>query len=1309
MKAPAILTHFIIAGLLSLATALHAAPRLALIGNGQGLGPAIDLMTVALSGHDGVELLERSELERVYREQALGAGKQDWVKLGRVLGADGVMIVEKGTEGTNAVLGVRLVAVKPGVVLAQRSYPWPLDSATGWTERVRAQFEPLFPKLGVLEKDAVPVSVLNLRSAVKSRDGEALERDLTTLLERRLSHQREVFVLERRRMTTLEGEKDLASETNAFWSGSYLIEGTIDPDGYDAATARVTLRLSRKGDSARELRIEGARSNVIALAEVLVGGILEAIRGRKTEVAGWDAAAEAQRYYEEAKWAEKWRLWEQAREASDSAWALGIRSIECAVIRIQSRNVFLLHRPIISYSGSGLLPRNREVLDQIQKPAAMGLVVHIDSEQFQWVYLPGKPEPMYVPPIMPDPQFLDPALEVLSMYWDISRSIQPSPPAIGTSWEALGANVLETVARVLTDFHTVPRSYALHAEKLASLRALCRSASDYLSGSEVTSEVSEGAGSAALKIKVGPPLPTKSLDPQVPNIFPVKLRVGFLWQERPEDAITMYRDLMKSPVYPHYHAGMSRRFANHPYLPSWSGAQWNVLNSMWQGYIAELKRSTNAFLGFEGRCLEWESMREIPDAEQRFDEVLLFLRQNRDQFLKTPFKIIEKMGTSRIRDVLIPKATPSRVRDLLEGRYRQEVLPEIQGMARAHYPLVQAAEEHARKEAERTANGRLFISYLENFEPFDMIVMAKLNAFLNGPVPAAQLERLVPAFEAYSARYTAQDAATRQPPLTSMQAQQLASVEMALKKPAGLPVVAAKPVPQPRLTSTNLANPTLAFVPNTASSPAPSPQQLGRLEFRKFSTIPLNLIPTAGGARDEFGELNFSNRNHRVRFELVSDGKVWSEVKYTVNSYRGSQTKGNFVGVAGGVLNGVPASAFVSWDPSSGQWAHHSHPSNSKQQQLIQSYGKAAPEGYHAWFAQDTRFAMHNGFIYTSGPGKLIRFSPVSHASEVLSIIPGAAVQFVEVGGRLYAWSREAIHEITDDLKSTKTLASIRRRPALTELDSLPEFRDAVLFQGAGGRLGVAFSNSLYHWDGTAWQRELSFTSGWVTTGSRGMVLATIESEMPVLPGGGPAGGVVKLLMPSGKNSSLDLCWMDAVATSKPSPPGMNLANLKHAPAVALQSAAADQSTSRESTKWPNPGNTNLGIGRESTLYSDGTNLFAINWVGVKQWTRGPLIADVGGRHADLVVFDQQSRSHFVIPLWFDLESVQRENQAKANPVAGSSSVPGRPVPWADFVGDYLVLGGANMSGYWSVKASDLYKAMEIHRTAAPPSTPAPR
>src|SRR6266446_1803823 len=99
--------------------------RLALVAEVPPAVAALDLLTVELSNRKGIVLLERSEIDRIYREQALSAANKDYLKLGHVLGADGLWLLNKLSEGTNQFLQMRLIAVKPGVIVASVRQQWP--------------------------------------------------------------------------------------------------------------------------------------------------------------------------------------------------------------------------------------------------------------------------------------------------------------------------------------------------------------------------------------------------------------------------------------------------------------------------------------------------------------------------------------------------------------------------------------------------------------------------------------------------------------------------------------------------------------------------------------------------------------------------------------------------------------------------------------------------------------------------------------------------------------------------------------------------------------------------------------------------------------------------------------------------------------------------------------------------------------------------------------------------------------------------------------------------------------------------------
>jgi len=204
----------------SLLAQTNSPVRLALMTESEEAAAASDVLIARLSGNPNIQLLERNEIEKIYREQGLSVANRDYLKLGRILGADGLLLfnVVRTPQTTN--LTARLIAVKPGVVLADEGFTWPLAHMDEWSLSFAKHLNLFLPKLTVLAKDTIPISVVNLRSAVPSAEAQEAEQQLKLLTIQRLSQERQFFVLERQRMQLLSEEKELKSDESAFWNGS---------------------------------------------------------------------------------------------------------------------------------------------------------------------------------------------------------------------------------------------------------------------------------------------------------------------------------------------------------------------------------------------------------------------------------------------------------------------------------------------------------------------------------------------------------------------------------------------------------------------------------------------------------------------------------------------------------------------------------------------------------------------------------------------------------------------------------------------------------------------------------------------------------------------------------------------------------------------------------------------------------------------------------------------------------------------------------------------------------------------------------
>jgi len=296
--------------------------RIGLLSTESSIDSSVDLLTASLSGLTNVVLLERAEVQKLFHEQALSFdGKPDPTRLGQLLRADGLVLMQtiQSPEGPN--LALRLVAVNSGVILDSAMYRLPIDEPVTWGKMVTARFGPLLQKLEVKRENAIPISLVNLHSSVSTPLSLQVERSLSTLLFHRLMSERDLFVLERRQMGKLSWEKSLPGpDDKPFWNGAYLLEGVIDRDGVDRDVLTVHARLSApdKGKTI-EIKAFGPRKDPVKVVEKLALEIVAALQ-RQVTVTSWDPDAEAARYEREAAWNLAWGNWKEGYIAADSAY-----------------------------------------------------------------------------------------------------------------------------------------------------------------------------------------------------------------------------------------------------------------------------------------------------------------------------------------------------------------------------------------------------------------------------------------------------------------------------------------------------------------------------------------------------------------------------------------------------------------------------------------------------------------------------------------------------------------------------------------------------------------------------------------------------------------------------------------------------------------------------------------------------------------------------------------------------------------------------------------------------------------------------
>ncbi len=173
--------------------------RIAVVGDADSRDLSA-LIGAELSARPDVALVEREDLSRLGDERKLQllAGS-DAVALGKLVGADGLLFVNKTAAGFTA----RFTAVGFGYALFSDELGASQEPGSDSPVSLRTVVAGYAAKLRLDPAKAVPLSILNLRADHATAQSTALERDLTLLLESRLAAVPEYVVLERRHAWSL--------------------------------------------------------------------------------------------------------------------------------------------------------------------------------------------------------------------------------------------------------------------------------------------------------------------------------------------------------------------------------------------------------------------------------------------------------------------------------------------------------------------------------------------------------------------------------------------------------------------------------------------------------------------------------------------------------------------------------------------------------------------------------------------------------------------------------------------------------------------------------------------------------------------------------------------------------------------------------------------------------------------------------------------------------------------------------------------------------------------------------------------------
>lgn len=476
---------------LPLAAQTNAPVRLALVSDSDTGAAAVDVLTAELSGNPQVQLLERDQIAKAYHEQGLSAANTDYLKLGQVLGADGLLVFYVDRDGNDVRLHVRLVAVHPGVVLVAEEFAWSSKIGPEWAAGFARRLGSYLPKLTVLPQEAVPISVVGFHSAVSSDEAAETERQMNWLTIGHLSRERRLFVLERQKMELMTGEQELESGGEAaFWGGRYLLEAALDRNGYSPETMTISARLTPpNGGPVTEIELRVSRTNLDDAARQLASRVTETLN--LAPGPDWKAADEASEFLGEAKWAYRWGQFTEAQAASESAWALGLHTEELADLRIHA------------YADDDL---------SANSDADEGEKTGIQMARLA---------------------------RALELYGQDAPLIFRNPTTCDKGWRLEGIELFRKALGLLETFYTAAELRPGREDALAHLRSLARSTWKYLEATAPSYEEIMDRGSAER-----PGQFTDVERHELENYEQTKWEQGGLMFDQPEEALPFYRQLL---------------------------------------------------------------------------------------------------------------------------------------------------------------------------------------------------------------------------------------------------------------------------------------------------------------------------------------------------------------------------------------------------------------------------------------------------------------------------------------------------------------------------------------------------------------------------------------------------------------------------------------------------------------------------------------------------------------------------------------------------------------------------------------------
>lgn len=293
-----------------------------------------DLISAELSKVDGLELVERADIDKIIKEKELSAAglvrPESRMQIGKLLSAEALVLVASRApapangqrpqdEGhAPSVTRIRVVETRSGIRVLDV-----VISSSPTTEELAGAMAQLVRARETLRRPAAArhyLGILGFTSEDLGTEEDSNIRALNVLVESELGRLSDVIVMERSDLDQLRKESDLSGIELELRTSTRLVQGGLKRDGRQM---KISLNIAPLGGGeARLINATSRSSDLSDLRHAIVEAIAKALGERIEPSAPSDPELEAEQFSQQGEWLRSQFRFADAAPMFDAAYAL---------------------------------------------------------------------------------------------------------------------------------------------------------------------------------------------------------------------------------------------------------------------------------------------------------------------------------------------------------------------------------------------------------------------------------------------------------------------------------------------------------------------------------------------------------------------------------------------------------------------------------------------------------------------------------------------------------------------------------------------------------------------------------------------------------------------------------------------------------------------------------------------------------------------------------------------------------------------------------------------------------------------------